>query len=140
MVDGEYSEESEAHAFLAEIQTEANRFPFSIPDEWLSYKFRQLYLEAYVHNFTLDNPLKNNVVSFFSQRPVRFTIIFCHTLLTILQKFVGSNVYGILRAPRSASLEALVLTVPYRPPSSVYPSTIPGLALMFSLAKYFRSM
>lgn len=47
--------------------------------------------------------------------------------------------YGILRAPRSASLEALVLSVPYRPPSSVYPSTLPGLALMFSLAKFFRS-
>lgn len=64
LVDGEYSEESEAQAFLTEIQTEANRFPYSIPDEWLSYKFRQLFLEAYIHNFTLNNPLKTNVVCF----------------------------------------------------------------------------
>lgn len=54
------------------------------------------------------------------------------------QKFTGKNVYGILRAPRSASLEALVVSVPYRPLASVYPTTLPGLALMYSLAKYFR--
>lgn len=47
--------------------------------------------------------------------------------------------YGILRAPRSASLEALVLSVPYRSPSNVHPSTTASLALMFSLAKFFRS-
>ncbi|KAK7597859.1 hypothetical protein V9T40_010084 [Parthenolecanium corni] len=114
LVQGDYSEESEAQALYAEIQDEAQKYPYSIPDEWIRDKFQELYLEAYIQNFTLNNPLKEKL------------------------KFVGSNVYGILRAPRSASLEALVLSVPYRSPSSVYPSTLPGLALMFSLAKFFR--
>ncbi|XKL67971.1 hypothetical protein PGB90_003462 [Kerria lacca] len=114
LVQGEYSDESEVNTLLEEIVEKANRHPASIPDEWLRNKFHQLYIEAYIQNFTINSPLKDNV------------------------KFVGSNVYGILRAPRSASLEALVLAVPYRAPSSVYLSTLPGLALMFSLAKYFR--
>lgn len=48
------------------------------------------------------------------------------------------NVYGILRAPRSASTEAVVVTVPYRPPASAHLTTVPGLALTLALAKFFR--
>lgn len=55
------------------------------------------------------------------------------------QKYSGKNVYGIIRAPRSASTEALVLSVPYRPPNSAHPGTLPGVALALSLAKFFRS-
>lgn len=54
------------------------------------------------------------------------------------QKYTGRNVYGILRAPRSASIESIVLSVPYRAPSSVFPSTLPGLAVMFQIAQFFR--
>lgn len=46
--------------------------------------------------------------------------------------------YGILRAPRSASTEAIVISLPYRPPSSAHLTTIPGLALLLALAKFFR--
>lgn len=46
--------------------------------------------------------------------------------------------YGILRAPRSASTEAIVVTVPYRPPNSPHLTTLPGLALTLALAKFFR--
>lgn len=53
---------------------------------------------------------------------------------------MGRNVYGILRAPRSASIESIVLSVPYRAPSSVFPSTLPGLAVMFQIAQFFRRM
>jgi len=60
--------------------------------------------------------------------------------LYISQKYTGRNVYGILRAPRSASIESIVLSVPYRAPSSVFPSTMPGLAVMFQIAQFFRSM
>ncbi|XP_065217593.1 glycosylphosphatidylinositol anchor attachment 1 protein [Planococcus citri] len=114
LVQGDYSENSEAQTVLTELQAEAEANRYSIPADFLIHKFHQLYMEAYVQNFTLNNPLRENV------------------------KFTGKNVYGILRAPRSASLEALVLSVPYRPLASVYPTTLPGLALMFSLAKYFR--
>jgi len=31
-----------------------------------------------------------------------------------------------------------VLSVPYRAPSSVFPSTLPGLAVMFQIAQFFR--
>lgn len=56
----------------------------------------------------------------------------------LLQKYTGKNVYGILRAPRSASTEAIVISLPYRPPSSAHLTTIPGLALLLALAKFFR--
>ncbi|GFG36725.1 hypothetical protein Cfor_00879 [Coptotermes formosanus] len=53
-------------------------------------------------------------------------------------KYAGKNVYAILRAPRSSSTEAVVLSVPYRPPSSVHPGTTPSVAVMLALAKFFR--
>lgn len=62
MVQGDYSEESEAQAMYAEIQDEAQKYPYSIPDEWIRDKFQELYLEAYIQNFTLNNPLKEKMV------------------------------------------------------------------------------
>lgn len=44
--------------------------------------------------------------------------------------------YGILRAPRAASTESVVLSVPYRPPSSVNPTTAPSVAIMLAFAKF----
>jgi hypothetical protein len=35
-------------------------------------------------------------------------------------------------------MEALVLSVPYRPPNSVHPGTTPSVAIMLALAKFFR--
>mgnify|MGYP006965709614 CR=1 FL=1 len=58
----DFAEKAVAEAFYAEIEAEVKNYPFAIPDEWLSKKFRQLHLEAYVQNFTLNNPLKNNGV------------------------------------------------------------------------------
>lgn len=49
---------------------------------------------------------------------------------------MGKNVYAILRSPRGSSTESLVLSVPYRPPNSVYPSTAPSIAIMLAFAKY----
>ena len=57
----------------------------------------------------------------------------------VLQKFYGQNVYGILRAPRASSTEAVVLSVPYRPPEAEGERTTGGMALMLALAKAFRS-
>ena len=55
------------------------------------------------------------------------------------QKFSGQNVYGILRAPRAASTEAVVMTAPYRPMDTMQDKTGGGIALMLGLAKAFRS-
>ena len=60
-------------------------------------------------------------------------------ILLRLQKFYGQNVYGVLRAPRAGSTEAVVLSVPYRPPEAEGERTTGGMALMLALAKAFRS-
>ena len=57
----------------------------------------------------------------------------------IFQRFYGANVYGILRAPRTANTEAIVISAPYRPPESTLDRTNAGIGLMAALAKAFRS-
>ncbi|KAH9644358.1 hypothetical protein HF086_006386 [Spodoptera exigua] len=57
-----------------------------MPVPWLVGKMSQIHLEVYTHNFTLHYPLGQG------------------------QVFRGTNVYGILRAPRTSSLEALVVS------------------------------
>ncbi|XP_075223824.1 glycosylphosphatidylinositol anchor attachment 1 [Lycorma delicatula] len=114
LVKGEYDMDNEARSLLAELESEAAHHSNSLPSAWLLSRFRRLSLDAYTHNFTLNYPFGPG------------------------SKFTGRNVYGILRAARSSSMEAVVLSVPYRPPSSVHPTTAPGLALMLSLAKFFR--
>ena len=47
--------------------------------------------------------------------------------------------YGILRAPKAASTEAIVLSVPYRSMHAEGDKTAAGIALMLGLAKAFRS-
>lgn len=114
LVKGEYDMDTEARSLLVELEAEAASHPHTLPSAWLLSRFHRLSLDAYTHNFTLNYPLGSS------------------------SKFTGRNVYGILRAARSSSMEAVMLTVPYRPPDSVHPTTAPGLALMLSLAKFFR--
>ncbi|XP_049835357.1 glycosylphosphatidylinositol anchor attachment 1 protein [Schistocerca gregaria] len=114
LVKGDYEERLVAREYLKELADEAIRHPDSIPYSWLLAKFGQLNLETYTHNFTVHYPLIPGT------------------------KYTGKNVYAILRAPRSASTEALVLSTPYRPPKSTEVTTMPSVALMLSLAKFFR--
>lgn len=114
LVKGEFDEDAVAKVYQSELLDEAARYPDGMPFSWLLAKFRQLNLDTYTHNFTLNSPLGLGM------------------------KYTGKNVYAILRAPRSASTEALVLSVPYRPPSSVHPGTAPSVAIMLALAKFFR--
>ena len=51
-----------------------------------------------------------------------------------MQMVSGINVYGILRAPRAASTESLVLTVPCGPEST----NSQAVGLMLALAAHFR--
>lgn len=57
---------------------------------------------------------------------------------TVLLQFTGQNVYGVVRAPRAASTEAIVVSVPYRPINSVHPTTAPSVALLLAFAQYCR--
>ena len=45
--------------------------------------------------------------------------------------------YGILRAVRGSSTESLVVSAPYRPPTSVHQGTSASIALMLALASFF---
>lgn len=85
------------------------------PHVWLQAKMRQLGLETYTQNFTLRYPLGGGRV------------------------FTGRNVYGILRAPRIGSTESFVLSVPYRPPDSLHPSTVAGVPMLLAFASHARS-
>uniref|UniRef100_A0A8D8VZ26 Glycosylphosphatidylinositol anchor attachment 1 protein n=1 Tax=Cacopsylla melanoneura TaxID=428564 RepID=A0A8D8VZ26_9HEMI len=114
LVKGDYSEDEIARGFLTELTNEMQNSSGQMPVPYLMARFHQLGLEGYIHNFTLHYPLG---------KPTDMT---------------GRNVYAILRAPRTASMESLVLNIPYRPLQSIYPGTLPGLALAMSLMKFFR--
>lgn len=92
----------------------------------------QINLDVYTHNFTLNYPLGKGQVSNYTVMNVN------QNNTDILKVFRGENVYGILRAGRSASSEALVLSVPYRPLSSQHRNTNAGIALMLAFAKFAR--
>lgn len=118
LVTNEFYSEQSAKQYFEEFTEELkvkykNRDDMPIP--WLVGKMSQLNLEVYTHNFTLNYPLVKG------------------------QKFKGTNVYGILRAPRTSSLEALVVSAPYRARSSYQKDTTAGIALMLAFAKFARS-
>lgn len=113
LVQGEYMEEKEATlTYTAFIEEKKNR-TFDA-HQFMQRRFKQLHMESYIQKFTINIPFMDG------------------------RKIHGRNVYGILRAPRSASTEALVLSIPYRPDVGVESSTLHGLAIMFSMAKFFR--
>lgn len=86
---------------------------FQIPSEWLVQKFAELRLDAYTHNYSFKYPY--NILQGQSVR--------------------GQNVYAILRAPRAAGTEAVVLSAPFR---ADHDSTLAGIGLMLGLAKAFN--
>ncbi|XP_012253852.2 glycosylphosphatidylinositol anchor attachment 1 protein [Athalia rosae] len=113
LVTNGFDEECAAKRFHDELLAEMKDYPEEMPYPWILAKFHQLNLDVYTHNFTLNNPLSN-------------------------QKFTGQNIYSILRAPRSASTEAIILSVPYRSASSIHLTTAPSIALLLAFAKFCR--
>ncbi|XP_017776511.1 PREDICTED: glycosylphosphatidylinositol anchor attachment 1 protein [Nicrophorus vespilloides] len=112
LVRSEFMDNTMAMNYFDELKHEMKKYDDSIPYPWLLAKFRQLGLDTYTHNFSLNYPLGAS------------------------QKFTGKNVYAIIRAPRAASTEALVLSVPYRPPVSVHAPTASSIAIMLAFAKF----
>ncbi len=101
-------------SFLTALKEESQQYPDGLPVPWLMATFHQLGLETYEHNFTLRSPLGDG------------------------RAYTGRNVYAILRAPRASSTEALVFSVPYRPPNSLENTNDVGVAVLLACAKFFR--
>lgn len=115
LVKSQFREDREAARYHEELLDEMNKYHDSIPYSWLLAKFNQIGLDTYTHNFTLTSPFNRK------------------------DKFSGKNVYGILRAPRGSSSEALVLSTPFRPSTSAHPPTAPSVAIMLAFAKFANS-
>lgn len=105
-----------AKSLLDELKREREEYSGAVPFPWLLAKMRQIGLETHTHNFTLNYPLGG------------------------MKTFKGKNVYGILRAPRAASTESFVISVPYRPPDSLHPDITAGIPLVLAFAEFARSM
>lgn len=103
-----------ANRLLDELNGEREKHSSDTPHAFLLAKMKKIGLDTYTHNFTLNYPLGARKV------------------------YQGKNVYGILRAPRTASTEAIVITVPYRPPSSVHPEITYGIPLILAFADFAR--
>lgn len=117
LVTNEFRGEQTAKQYYNELLRELeDKYEDSdgMPIPWLVAKMSQLHLEVYTHNFTLNYPLGQG------------------------QLYKGTNVYGILRAPRTSSLEALVISAPFRPLSSHQKGTAAGIALMLAFAQFAR--
>jgi len=84
-----------------------------IPASWIMKKFVEIGLDTYIQNFTFRYP---------------------HNMH---KDYYGRNIYGILRAPRTAGTEAVILSAPFRSEPSEE-NTLAGIALMLALAKAFR--
>ena len=105
-----------ADQYLAELENITESLAENeIPQAYLRSKFEDFGLGFYQHDFVLNYP--------FGQR----------------SKHQGRNVYAILRAPRAASTEALVISTPYRSKLNQHGSTLPSVALMLALAKFFAT-
>jgi len=114
LVTGEFNEQKATKRYYEDLKEENTRYPGQAPFPWLEAQFKQLGLDVYRQEFELGYPLANNT-------------------------FTGSNVYAILRAPKSASTEAVVLSAPHRPPNSPHQSTDAGIAIILAAAKFFRN-
>jgi len=88
-----------------------------VPIQWLEEKLISLGLEVHTHGYKFTYPMNllNN------------------------QTATGKNIYAVLRAPRAASTESMVLTTPLRPVESGLTGTAGSVSLMLSLAKHMKS-
>uniref|UniRef100_A0A8C2SP26 Uncharacterized protein n=1 Tax=Coturnix japonica TaxID=93934 RepID=A0A8C2SP26_COTJA len=85
-----------------------------MPVQWLQRTMWALGLEVHTQKFARNLPFPDESRERYAVR--------------------GTNVYGILRAPRAARTEALVLSAPCSPP----PHNSHAVGLLLALAAYFR--
>uniref|UniRef100_H0VB61 GPI-anchor transamidase component GPAA1 n=1 Tax=Cavia porcellus TaxID=10141 RepID=H0VB61_CAVPO len=99
---------------LARLVLRLNAPLWALPVAWLERTMRSVGLEVYTQSFSRKLP-------FPDETHERYMVS-------------GTNVYGILRAPRAASTESLVLTVPCGPDST----NSQAVGLLLALAAHFR--
>ena len=63
LVRSEFKAESLARAYYGELLDEMEKYENTLPYPWLLAKFRQIGLDTYTHNFTLNYPLGESQVS-----------------------------------------------------------------------------
>lgn len=114
LVDRKFNPGSSIKRLLDSLKDEVKNHPASLPSAWILGHFRQMGLDVYQNNFTLYYPFGSK------------------------STFTGNNLYAILRAPKVASTEALVISTPYRDFKSVHENTLPSIVLMIELARMFR--
>uniref|UniRef100_A0A8C9EAH0 Glycosylphosphatidylinositol anchor attachment 1 n=1 Tax=Phocoena sinus TaxID=42100 RepID=A0A8C9EAH0_PHOSS len=115
MVEEQFAGGERARSFARDFAAH-RRKSGALPVAWLERTMRSVGLEVYTQSFSRKLP-------FPDETHERYMVS-------------GINVYGILRAPRAASTESLVLTVPCGPES---PNS-QAVGLMLALAAHFRGM
>lgn len=81
------------------------------PIPWIIAKMKQIGLETHLHNYTLNYPFSGGKV------------------------FTGTNVYGILRAPRIGSTEGIVFSTPFRSKESMEADISASIPILLSFAE-----
>lgn len=118
VVENEFSSFYNPSQLKAELKSEVKKDKEKkFPAEWLNNKLFELGLDTAIQNFTFSYPLEPE--NEMHQR----------------NEWNGKNVYGILRAPKSASFEAFVLLVPWRAEEE---STITSVSLLIKMADMMR--
>ncbi|XP_021544208.1 glycosylphosphatidylinositol anchor attachment 1 protein isoform X2 [Neomonachus schauinslandi] len=113
MVEEQFAGGDRARSFARDFAAH-RRKSGALPVAWLERTMRSVGLEVYTQSFSRKLP-------FPDETHERYMVS-------------GTNVYGILRAPRAASTESLVLTVPCGPDST----NSQAVGLLLALAAHFR--
>ncbi|KFM78527.1 Glycosylphosphatidylinositol anchor attachment 1 protein, partial [Stegodyphus mimosarum] len=114
LVVREFNPRSSLKRLLESLKDEAKSHPSTMPSAWIQAHFRQIGLDVYQNNFSVQYPFGSKFIT------------------------KGNNLYAILRAPKVASTEALVISTPYRDFDSIHKDTLASIALMIELAAAFR--
>lgn len=121
-VNREFSSKQQVQSNLKELRQSVKRSndlgadssaASRMPVDWLVNKFKSFGLQVYTQQFEFRYPFGS------------------------AGNKTGTNVYAVFKATRSLGTEALVLSSPFRLDSADSKSTLPGIALLVSLAGYF---
>lgn len=113
MVEEQFAAGDRARGLARDFAAQRRRSG-ALPVAWLERTMRSVGLEVYTQSFSRKLP-------FPDETHERYMVS-------------GTNVYGILRAPRAASTESLVLTAPCGPDSA----NSQAVGLLLALAAHFR--
>ncbi|XP_037658259.1 glycosylphosphatidylinositol anchor attachment 1 protein isoform X1 [Choloepus didactylus] len=128
MVEEQFAGGDRARGFARDFAAQRRKLG-ALPVAWLERTMRSVGLEVYMQAFSRTLP-------FPDEAHERYVLGGCAwgQRAPWLRMVSGTNVYGILRAPRAASTEALMLTVPCGSDSD----NSQAVGLLLALAAHFR--